>query len=57
MKKKTKKLIKALEARLETVEIRSKLTRDFINDMYEAQTKWLIAKWNGEVFEDFKTTL
>lgn len=57
MKKKTKKLIKALEARLVTVETRSILATDFINDMYEAQTKWFITKWNGEVFEDFKTTL
>lgn len=54
MKKKTKKLIKALEARVAKVEIRSTLATEFLNDMYEAQTKWFIAKWGGEVFEDFK---
>lgn len=55
MKNKTKKLIKALEARLVTVETRSKLATDFLNDMYEAQTKWFISKWNWDIFEDFKT--
>ena len=44
MKKKTKKLIKALEAKIINVEEISKLTSDFLNDMYEAQTKWFIAK-------------
>lgn len=53
MKKKNKKLIKALEARVSNAEIRSTLATEFLNDMYEAQTKWFIAKWNGEVFEDF----
>ena len=53
MKKKTKKLIKALEAKIINVEEISKLTSDFLNDMYEAQTKWFIAKWNGEIFDDF----
>lgn len=57
MKKKTKKLIKALETRIVTVETRSKLATDFLNDMYEAQTKWFIAKWNGEIFEDYKSKL
>jgi hypothetical protein len=28
-----------------------------LNDMYEAQTKWFIAKWSGEIFEDFKSNL
>ena len=44
MKKKTKKLIKALEARIVTVDNRASLATDFLNDMYEAQTKWFIAK-------------
>lgn len=53
MKKKTKKLIKALEARIVKVEERSKLATDFLNDMYEAQTKWFITKWGNELVDDF----
>ena len=53
MKKKTKKLIKVLDDRIIKAEQRSKLATDFLNDMYEAQTKWFISKWNGEIFDDF----
>ena len=51
MKKKTKKLIKALEARLVTVETRSILATDFIND-FDCQNnhhffleKSFVTKW------------
>ncbi len=54
---KNKKLIKALKARIIKVEEKATLATQFLNDMYEAQTKWFIAKWSGEIFEDFKSNL
>lgn len=56
MKKKTKKIIKALEARILTVEERSKLATDFLNDMYEAQTKFFSSRLeSGTMINFFKS--
>lgn len=53
MKKKTKKLIKALEDRIETVEDRCTLALDFLNETYEAQTKFFSSRLEASTMTEF----
>lgn len=53
MKKKTKKMIKALKYKINKVDARARLVTDCLNYMYEAQTKWFISKWGSELVNSF----
>lgn len=56
MKKKTKKIIKTLQDRITNVEERSTLALDFLNNTYEAQTKFFSSRLeSGTMIEFFKS--